>query len=166
MLWQMFSPGKKLTFMGSEFAPYLEWREGEGLEWFMLRYDSHREHRAFVAALNALYLEHPAMWQDDRGWENFSWLDCSGTVPGVFAVLRRDGEEELAAVFNFTDRPAPGYLMPAPGGDWRQVFATAASEFPPVRRTRRRKDGFRYLPLDLPPLSAAVYRHRRPKTNS
>ncbi len=166
MLWQMFSPGKKLAFMGSEFAPYLEWREGEALEWFMLRYDTHREHRAFIAALNVLYLEHPALWADDRGWENFSWLDCTGAVPGVFAVLRRDDTEELAAVFNFMDLAAPGYLLRIPRGDWRQVFATSAEAFPSALRTRKSPDGSRWLPLDLPPLSAVVYRHQRRKSKS
>ncbi len=166
MLWQMLSPGKKLTFMGQELAPYLEWREKESLEWFMSRYDTHNLHREYVKALNKLYLAEPALWSDELGWDGFQWLDCNGDTPGVLALARFGGEDILVAVLNFSDKKVKRYRFGVPRqGVYQQIFSTDFGVFPPSRRTSKQpyhgKD--RSVAVDLPPLSAVVYRYRKSK---
>ncbi|MBO7304562.1 MAG: 1,4-alpha-glucan branching protein GlgB [Clostridia bacterium] len=74
MLLMMSYPGKKLTFMGCEFAQFREWDYENSLEWFMLDYPNHRAMREYVAALNRFYLENPPMWSLDFDRAGFSWI--------------------------------------------------------------------------------------------
>ena len=166
MVWQMLSPGKKLTFMGLELAPYLEWREQESLEWFMDQYDAHHQHREFIKALNRLYLEEPALHGDDLGWDGFQWLDCNGEDKGVISVARMAGNDVLVAAINLSPHDVPGYVFGVPvPGVYHQVFSTVFGAFPPVRRTAKipAHGRSRSLAVNLPPLSAVIYRCRKTK---
>ena len=63
----MGHPGKKLLFMGGEFAQYSEWSETRSLDWHLLQYADHQEMQAYVKELNHLYAEEPAFWAEDSG---------------------------------------------------------------------------------------------------
>ncbi len=105
-MYQMAHPGAKLNFMGNEFAPFLEWRFYEELEWFMLQYPSHDSMRSFVKNLNHLYLGESALWRVDRGWEGFKWVLVDADQDSVLAFERIDPEngEAILAIFNFTPK--------------------------------------------------------------
>ncbi len=88
-LYQMTHPGKKLNFMGHELAEFIEWRDYEGLEWFMLDHENHRKFKDFIRDLNHLYLNHPALWDNDSDWHGFQWIDAENSRQQIFTYVRR-----------------------------------------------------------------------------
>ncbi len=98
-LYQMTHPGAKLTFMGSEIAPFIEWRYKEGLQWFLLDYPTHAGVHRFVRDLNRLYLATPALWSDDKSWSGFDWIEPNDAEQSVFSYLRQSaGKHQLCVV--------------------------------------------------------------------
>ena len=97
-------PGKKLNFMGNEFAQVREWDEKRQQDWDLLSYPLHDGFHRFMARLNRLYLDCPALWAGDYDREGFRWIDCHQEEKCVYALERAGGGERLAAVFNFSGR--------------------------------------------------------------
>ena len=87
-LYQMTHPGKKLNFMGHEIAQFIEWREYEQLEWFLLGYENHEKYQQFVKDLNHVYLEHPALWHEDISWDGFKWIDADNRDQNIYTYVR------------------------------------------------------------------------------
>ena len=131
-LYQMTHPGKKLSFMSSEYGPFIEWREYESLEWFMLDYPAHKQHQTYVRALNHLYQENPALWQNDHSWDGFHWLDAERNDESIL-VFRRTGKEKTKAItvlLNFQPDVYPAYRIGVPyPGDYREIFCSDRTEF-------------------------------------
>ncbi|MCL2749877.1 MAG: 1,4-alpha-glucan branching protein GlgB, partial [Coriobacteriia bacterium] len=76
-------PGKKLCFMGTELAPFIEWRYDEELEWFLLKYEPHQMFQDFVTEANLTYRAEEALWVDDSGWLGFDWIDADNRDQSV-----------------------------------------------------------------------------------
>ena len=95
-------PGKKLTFMGSEFGQLREWDEKRQQDWDMLKYPIHDSFREYIRALNTIYLQYPALHYDYDP-TNFMWEDCSSTIRCVYAMRRKSAEGDIVAVLNFSD---------------------------------------------------------------
>ena len=110
-------PGKKLLFMGTELAPFIEWRFYEGLEWHLLQYEMHRHMQGYVAALNHFYVEHAALWEEDFSWEGFKWLGANDSMHSIISFLRKGKDEQLAVICNFTPVAWEDYRinLPQPG---------------------------------------------------
>ncbi len=87
-MYQMTHPGKKLNFMGNEIAQFIEWREYEQLEWFLLEYELHERYHKFVKKLNHVYLEHPALWKSDTSWDGFEWIDADNAEQNIYSYVR------------------------------------------------------------------------------
>lgn len=96
-------PGKKLNFMGNEFAQIREWDEDEEQDWFMLRYPLHDSFQVFMSDLSHLYLEHPAFWALDYNTMGFDWVDCDQPEKRIYAFLRHGGDEDILCLFNFSE---------------------------------------------------------------
>ena len=96
-------PGKKLLFMGQDFAQYDEWSESRELEWDLLKYPVHKGVQSFVRDLNAVYRTHPALWQQDYLPEGFEWINCSYHEESMVMFIRKTEkpEETLLMVSNF-----------------------------------------------------------------
>jgi len=88
-MYQMTHPGKKLNFMGHEIAQFIEWREYEELEWFLLGYENHERFQVFIKDLNHIYTEHPALWSVDNSWDGFTWIDPDNRQQSVLTYMRR-----------------------------------------------------------------------------
>ena len=99
----MAHPGKKLLFMGGEFGHFIEWKDDDQLDWFLLVYERHPDMQRYVKALNRFYLDHPAFWEVDDGWDGFQWLEANDTRNSVviFARYDRKGRAIICAA-NFT----------------------------------------------------------------
>ncbi|CAB4706673.1 unannotated protein [freshwater metagenome] len=119
-------PGKKLLFMGGEFAQNDEWSEGEGLQWYLTEFDEHKGVQKLIAALNAEYINTPALWEKDSSAEGFTWLVNSDGAANVLAFARWDeAANPLVCVTNFSPMPHERYLLPFPTtGTWSQVLNT------------------------------------------
>ena len=94
-MYQMTLSGKKLNFMGHENAPFIEWREYEELEWFMLQWENHWRYRDYVKALNHVYTENKALWDCDTGWDGFQWVDADNSQQNVLSYLRMPAKKPV-----------------------------------------------------------------------
>jgi 1,4-alpha-glucan branching enzyme len=121
-------PGKKLLFMGQEFAQRDEWNEGKGLDWFLLDAGMHEGVRRLVGDLNAAYHELPALHARDNEPEGFSWLIGNDHGNSVFAWTRMaPGSDPIVIIANMTPVPRSGYRVPMPkAGNWVERINTDA----------------------------------------
>ena len=111
----MVHPGKKLLFMGGEFGQFVEWRDNQQLDWFLLSYEKHPDLQKFVKALNHLYSSEPAMHKVDDSWDGFKWLNVNDKERSVAAVMRSDGKDSfIACAVNFTPQPYLNYRIGLP----------------------------------------------------
>lgn len=125
-------PGKKLLFMGQEFAQRREWGEARGLDWDLLQYPSHAGVRNLVRDLNALYRALPQLHARDCEGDGFEWLIADDKENSVFAWMRKSGgnHRPVIAVSNFTPVPRHDYVLPLPhAGPWRERINTDASHY-------------------------------------
>ncbi len=105
-------PGKKLLFMGQEFGQFIEWNYEQGLDWFLLDYEKHRQLSDYTKALNAFYKKTRALWQIDYSWEGFTWLVSDDCDNSVIAFQRHDDAGQcLIAVLNLTNVRREGYRI-------------------------------------------------------
>lgn len=124
-------PGRKLLFMGSEFAQSAEWNADTGLDWWLLQFDEHQGIARTVQAINTAYQQTPALWQRDDDPSGFEWIDANDAVANVFSWIRWDADgHPLVSVANMSPVPRVGYRLglPLPGA-WREVLNTDAVEF-------------------------------------
>jgi 1,4-alpha-glucan branching enzyme len=124
-------PGKKLLFMGGEFAQRREWHHEESLEWHVLRYPQHEGVRRWVRDLNRLYRTTPALYELDFSEAGFAWVDCADADISVISYLRTGSAgSPVLVVCNFTPVPRPDYRLGVPrAGRWREALNSDATEY-------------------------------------
>jgi 1,4-alpha-glucan branching enzyme len=160
-------PGKKLLFMGQEFAQPGEWRHDEALPWHLSDQPAHAGVARLVADLNAIYRARPALHRLDCESAGFEWLVDDDGENSVLAWLRRDGAGDCAIVAcNFTPVPRRGYRLPLPDdapARWRCALDTDSRHYggsdagpgegPLAADATPCRGRARSLALDLPPLA-------------
>jgi 1,4-alpha-glucan branching enzyme len=159
-------PGKKLLFMGQEFAQISEWSEARALDWHLLDRAPHSGMRQLVRDLNYLYRSRPALHARDCEPEGFSWLIADDAANSVFAWLRSaPGGNPVAVVCNFTPVPREGYRVPLPvAGRWREIVNTDARDYGGsgrgngghVEASAGGEDGAVSATMTLPPLATIM----------
>ena len=120
-------PGKKLLFMGQEFAQSTEWNHDGELPWWLLQYPLHQGVRHLVRDLNRLYREQPALHRLDCQAAGFEWIAAHDAQTSVFSWVRRDDQGRmLIVVSHMTPLARPGYRLGVPDGAvaWREVLNT------------------------------------------
>ena len=119
-------PGKKLLFMGSEFAQNDEWSHDKSLDWHLTQYGEHKGVQDLVKDLNALYKESPALWQKDSSSAGFTWLVGDDGAGNTLAYLRSaDDGSQIISITNFSPVPHEHYHLPIPkSGDWIEALNT------------------------------------------
>src|SRR5262249_9608225 len=125
-------PGKKLLFMGGEFAHGLEWNHDRSLDWHLLGVGLHAGVQSWVDDLNRLYRENPALHVLDCAPGGFQWVDCHDAEHSVLSFLRRAGADGglVLVVLNFTPVPREGYRLGVPrGGYWREALNSDAERY-------------------------------------
>jgi 1,4-alpha-glucan branching enzyme len=117
--------GKKLLFMGSEFAQWPEWNHESSLEWDVLRYPDHAGVLQWVSDLNRVYREHAALYALDIDPRGFEWIDANDGDNSVLTFLRKteDPNETIVVALNFTPVPRRNYRLGVPQcGYWRELL--------------------------------------------
>ncbi len=125
-------PGKKLLFMGQEFAQEHEWNHETSLDWEMAKRPGHSGVKALVRDLNRLYAETPALHAKDCEPEGFQWIEADDADRSVFAWIRRGGpgDKEVVVAVNFTPVEQNAYRLGFPSaGTWREVLNTDAEAY-------------------------------------
>ena len=124
-------PGKKLLFMGSEFAQSHEWDADAGLDWWLIQFAEHAGVQRVMRDINLTYQRTPALWQLDDDPSGFEWIDANDGENNVFTWLRKDDAGRwLACAVNFSALPRPDYRIGLPAtGQWSEVLNTDAAEY-------------------------------------
>ncbi len=127
--YQYAHPGKKLLFMGQEFAQRNEWTETRSLDWHLLKHESHRGIQRLITDLNKLVKAQPALHEVDFEWQGFEWIDANDSDNSVYSFIRRgkNPDELLIAVLNATPVVRYGYHIGVPRpGHYEEVLNTDA----------------------------------------
>ena len=123
-------PGKKLLFMGGEFAQEQEWSYERSLDWHLLERPEHSGIQALVRDLNRLYREEPALWEIDSDPSGFWWLEPNDANRNVIAFARasKGGERVLVCIANLSPVPQQDYRLGLPRAcRWRERLNTDSS---------------------------------------
>jgi len=143
-LWQQFAnlrllyayqyahPGKKLLFMGQEFAQRQEWSEARSLDWDLLQWDSHRGIQKLVIDLNHIFSTEPALHEVDFQWQGFEWIDCNDADNSVLSFLRKGktADDLIVVVTNATPVVREGYIVGVPcAGFYKEILNTDAAYY-------------------------------------
>ncbi|MES9993610.1 MAG: 1,4-alpha-glucan branching protein GlgB [Candidatus Thiodiazotropha sp.] len=117
-------PGKKLLFMGSEFAQGREWNDSEALDWILQDHPYHQGITSLLTDLNRLYKELAALHQIEFEYPGFEWIDCHDSSQSILSYLRKDREgNELLVILNFTPVPRDNYRIGVNhSGSYREIF--------------------------------------------
>lgn len=172
LAYMMTHPGKKLLFMGSEIAQFREWDYENELEWFLLDYPRHAEFQRYAAALNHLYLQTPALYERDGGWDGFQWIDPDNCDQSVISYRRIDKKgREVVVIINFTPVLREQFRVGVPQhGIWQEVLNSDDACFGGGGRVhggtlRTEKTPMhgqaQSLKLTLPPLGAVILKCQR-----
>ena len=131
MTYIMAHPGKKLMFMGSEFAQFIEWDYKKELDWLLLGYDKHRRTQNFVKELNKLYLKSPQLFENDFSEEGFQWISGEDYEQSIICFRRKANDSsELIVVCNFAPVTREHYRIGVPeAGTYKTVFCSDWTEF-------------------------------------
>lgn len=120
-------PGKKLLFMGTEFAQGIEWNSANILDWYVLDYAFHQGIQRLVTDLNKLYHNSEALYYYEFEWQGFEWIDCNDAEQTVLVHLRKSDEEMLVVAVNFTPVPRHHYRIGVPKpGVYEEIFNSDA----------------------------------------
>lgn len=156
-------PGKKLLFMGQEFAQRREWSEERALDWELRDAPAHEGIRNLVKDLNHLYRSRAALHEGDCEGNGFEWLVVDDAENSVFAWLRKaPGKKSVAVVANMTPALRTDYRLPLPlGGAWAEIFNSDAADYGGSGKGNlgqvKATDG--YAVITLPPLATIMLEH-------
>ncbi len=125
-------PGKKLLFMGSEFAQWQEWNFNTGLEWAALTAPNHEGVQRLVKDLNQLYQQEPALYENDFEWTGFAWLDANDSANSTLSFIRKakSSADFIVVISNLTPVPRLGYRVGVPKpGYYREILNSDSEHY-------------------------------------
>ncbi|MCH5304510.1 MAG: alpha amylase C-terminal domain-containing protein, partial [Ruminococcus sp.] len=171
-------PGKKLLFMGQDFAQYDEWNAEVGLQWFLIDDNQNNaDMQKYFRALQHFYTSHSAMYELDFDPSGFEWMSCDDAQSSVVSLVRKtkNGKNSVLVICNFTPVPRENYRVGVPNlGNYKAVFNSDDAEFGGTGNfTQTDKKAERVpwnyknqsIEVTVPPLSmiAFEYNHTMPK---
>lgn len=170
MLW-MTHPGKKLLFMGQEFAQFSEWAFQGELDWFLLDYPAHQKADRYFRDLAMVYRYHEALFKKDHLPEGFKWLVPDDKDQSVFAYARFGDEETLVVVLNMTPNVHETYEIPVPKYGYYEEILNSDKDIyhgsnqyngKTLRAIKGDRLGFKhYIKPKLGPLSGMILRLKK-----
>ena len=158
----MSHPGKKLLFMGQEFAQWNEWSEERALDWYLLDDPSHKEMQQFTKKCMKLYSSYPCLYATDYKPEGFAWINANDVDNSVYSFIRisPDGKKNLLFVLNFTPVARKQFRVGVPA-DCKYRLVLGSHEKTQAKQLTVDKgdcDGYSHSVLvDLPEYGIAVY---------
>lgn len=173
--YQITHPGAKLSFMGDEIGQQIEWRYYESIEWFLAHdFDAtHGAQQRFIEALNHLYTDQKALWQNAYSEKGFEWIDADNSGQSILSFVRHGDKpaDDLLVLINFDPASYETYRVGVPReGDWELVFtsddpAFGGSGYPKVEMASSKPKPWNgrdeSIEISVPGLAGLVYRRRR-----
>jgi 1,4-alpha-glucan branching enzyme len=161
-------PGKKLLFMGGEFAQEREWNHDHSLDWHLLARNEHRGMQALIRDLNRLYRTQPALHARDNEREGFEWIDAQDADNSTLIFLRHGGGQTVLVAVNFTPVPRHGFRVGVPHASrWREMLNTDSVHYggsnvgngaAPIDSAPASAHGCaQSIAITLPPLAVVVF---------
>ncbi|MCL2183404.1 MAG: 1,4-alpha-glucan branching protein GlgB [Chitinispirillia bacterium] len=172
--YQFSHPGKKLLFMGGEFAQFVEWNHDRSLNWELTQWERHNGIQLMVGDLNRIYRKEAALYYYDFDPKGFEWIDCNDWEQSILGFIRKGpGEyDRMLVALNFTPEPRKGYRVGVPvAGFWEEIFNSDAKEYGGsgignsggMETEERAWHGHdQSLTLTLPPLGAVLFKVKKP----
>ncbi|MDY3920303.1 MAG: 1,4-alpha-glucan branching protein GlgB [Candidatus Limivivens sp.] len=166
----MGHPGKKLLFMGQDFAQLQEWSEARELDWYLLKEEKHQQMQNYVQALLQLYKKNSALYQGDQSPRGFEWINADDNSRSIFSFVRHNesGRSNLLFVINFTPVARPDYRVGVPKKKAYQLvlnsddvqFGGSGAERPTVYQAEKQEcDGRKFsFAYELPAYGVAVFK--------
>ena len=130
MMYMFAHPGKKLTFMGTEFAQFDEWNHDKGIDFLLLDFEKHNKMKTFIKELNHFYKSNSELYEIDYSWEGFKWLTADDRCNNVVAFERRNKKGEvIVCVANFSPVPHENYRVGVEPGKYIEIFNSNYERF-------------------------------------
>ena len=122
-------PGRKLLFMGQEFAQAEEWSEKRSLDWHLLEEPENKDMQDFVSQLLMMYKKYPALYTETKGYGAFEWINADDNERSIFSYIRKtteaDYKNSVGFVFNFTPMERTDYIVGVPkAGTYKRILST------------------------------------------
>ncbi|MBQ7901489.1 MAG: 1,4-alpha-glucan branching protein GlgB [Clostridia bacterium] len=165
--YMMAHPGKKLMFMGGEFAQFIEWNYSQQLDWMLLDYPAHRQMQEYVRDLNKFYTEHSQLWQIDTDWNGFQWIAMDDWEQSIISFMRINKKgEKLIVVCNFCPVKRTNYRIGVPQtGTYKCVFSSDKARYGgttprlgQVKSQKKPMHGYdQSIELTIPAMSTSYY---------
>lgn len=161
----MGHPGRKLLFMGQEFAQLSEWSEKKSLDWYLLEEPEHKDVQEYVKKLLHMYKKYPALYTETKGYDAFQWINANDADRSIFSFIRKTGEEDyknaVGFVFNFTPVERKDYMCGVPKpGTYKRIITTETGDTKEVKykAVKGECDGQPYrISIPLRPLESVVF---------
>ena len=157
LLLTMCYPGKKLLFMGTEFAQFREWDYDNSLEWFMLNYSKHKQFRDYVASLNRFYLKTKPLWDLDFSEKGFTWIDADDCDRNAVSFYRHDSKGgSVGVIITFSGADQRFDIPMGNKSELEIIFESSAYSSASV--TYRNENKQRIATVCLPAFSGVVFK--------
>lgn len=168
-------PGKKLTFMGSEFAQFDEWKSESELDWNLFDFESHRNYYQFLKALHYFYKNTSCLWRLDHEQEGFEWINPHDSVQSVISFMRKGKQkgDYCLVVCNFSSRVYHHYRIGVPSlGSYLEIFNSDVQEFggsgqlneTPIKAEKHAYNHQTYsMEITVPPLGITIFKKQKSK---
>ena len=179
MAYMIAHPGKKLNFMGMEFAQVIEWNYKQSLDWLLPdQFETHRKMQEFTRRLNHIYLDNSPFWKNDDSWDGFKWICADDYTQSVISFRRIDVADpevknEIVVICNFVPVGRSGYRIGVPyEGTYEQILNTDDKDFGGEGSVNNGKitadeysmHGCDYsIAVDIAPFSALFFKYIPPK---
>lgn len=175
--YMMGHPGKKLLFMGGEFAQFIEWDYHKQLDWFLLSYNMHQKMQNYVKELNHFYLEHSQMYDNDDSWDGFKWICYDDNLQNIVSFRRIDhAGKEIVEVVNFAPVtrheyrigvPYEGYYIEVLNSDDERFGGSGVKNDKWIKSEKIPSHGYdQSISITVPPLAAVFFSVRKKKKAS
>ena len=157
-------PGRKLLFMGQEFAQLREWSEKRSLDWYLLDEPEHKDIQNYVKKLLHIYKKYPALHTETKGYGAFQWINADDSDRSIFSFIRntteKDHKNSIGFVCNFTPMERGDYMVGVPKpGTYKQILSTETGDKEIKLVAKQGEcDGMPYrLEMPLKPFEAVVF---------
>ena len=162
--------------MGCDIGQFIEWNEEQELDWNLLEYDAHRQHKKFVEDLNKVYKNNAPLWELDTTWDGFDWAALDDDNNNIISFFRKDKKgNSILAVSNFSSVSQVDYKIGVPNkGVYEQIFTTDQKEYggkgtqngKVTAKAGKMHGQSQYVSINIPAFSTTYFYKRASKKKS